>query len=264
MSVDMEDLGGTWGEMPRVTPSVTSSTRSVTPTRRSRASKEVYAKQSTVAADRSVARKDGMVPGVQTVFMKTQGCAHNVSDGEYMAGLLTAHGYTITDVWDENVDVFLFNSCTVKGPSQDSFLNMLAKAKSSGAAVVAAGCVPQGDPDRKDLQDVSIVGARQIHRVVEVVEEAAKGNTVRLLGQRVRPALDLPKIRRNALVEIVPISMGCLNHCTYCKTKHARGDLVSYLPDAITGRVREVINEVDPLSPFAFAGSALFPCDGCC
>eukprot|EP00290_Baffinella_frigidus_P009993 CAMPEP_0180155862 /NCGR_PEP_ID=MMETSP0986-20121125/25153_1 /TAXON_ID=697907 /ORGANISM="non described non described, Strain CCMP2293" /LENGTH=590 /DNA_ID=CAMNT_0022104781 /DNA_START=101 /DNA_END=1870 /DNA_ORIENTATION=- len=246
MVLDMEDMGGVWGEAPRMSPSVTSSTRSVTPTRRSRPSKEVYAKQSTVSAadtDRISASKDGIVPGVQTVYMKTQGCAHNVSDGEYMAGLLAAHGYTITQVWDENVDVFLFNSCTVKGPSQDSFLNMVAKAKSSGAAVVAAGCVPQGDPDRKELQDLSVVGARQIHRVVEVVEEAAKGNVVRLLGQRVRPALDLPKIRRNALVEIVPISMGCLNHCTYCKTKHARGDLVSYLPEAIVARVQDVIKE---------------------
>lgn len=60
--------------------------------------------------------------------------------------LLAAHGYKITDQWSEDVDVFLFNSCTVKGPSQDSFLNMVAKAKSSGAAVVVAGCVPQGQP----------------------------------------------------------------------------------------------------------------------
>ena len=81
---DMEDMGSVWGESPRISPSVTSSTRSVTPTRRSRPSKEVYAKQSTVSADRSIAVKDGMVPGVQTVFMKTAGCAHNVSDGEYM------------------------------------------------------------------------------------------------------------------------------------------------------------------------------------
>lgn len=63
------------------------------------------------------------------------------------------------------------------------------------------------------MDGLSIVGVQQIHRVVEVVEEAVKGHAVRLLGQGVRPALDLPKIRRNALIEIVPISMGCLNRC---------------------------------------------------
>jgi hypothetical protein len=40
--------------------------------------------------------------------------------------------------------------------------------------------------------------------------------------------LILPKVRRNPLVEIIPINSGCLNHCTYCKTKHARGALASY------------------------------------
>ena len=78
---------------------------------------------------------------------------------------------------------------------------------------------------------------------MEVVEESLKGNVVRLLGQRVQPALDLPKIRRNALVEIVPISVGCLNNCTYCKTKHARGDLGSYGPEAIVARVEQVGGE---------------------
>lgn len=40
--------------------------------------------------------------------------------------------------------------------------------------------------------------------------------------------LALPKIRKNPLIEIIPISTGCLNHCTYCKTKLARGELASY------------------------------------
>ncbi len=72
------------------------STRSVTPPRRSRPAPEVYAKQTTVLTDVQPRRKvetldDGvsgatMLPGTQTVFIKTQGCAHNVSDGEYMAG----------------------------------------------------------------------------------------------------------------------------------------------------------------------------------
>ena len=79
------------------------------------------------------------VPGTQTVFLKTQGCSHNVSDGEYMAGLLASYGYNITQEWSDDVDVFLFNSCTVKGPSQDSFLNMVSKAKESGKVFRVGG-----------------------------------------------------------------------------------------------------------------------------
>lgn len=41
-------------------------------------------------------------------------------------------------------------------------------------------------------------------------------------------SLLLPKVRRNPLIEIISINTGCLNQCTYCKTKHARGQLGSY------------------------------------
>ncbi len=43
-----------------------------------------------------VAVGDSFIPGTQSVYLKTWGCSHNNSDGEYMAGLLGASGYTIT------------------------------------------------------------------------------------------------------------------------------------------------------------------------
>ena len=33
------------------------------------------------------------VPGTESVWVKTFGCSHNYSDGEYMAGQLQAYGY---------------------------------------------------------------------------------------------------------------------------------------------------------------------------
>mmetsp|Transcript_4502 Transcript_4502/g.3718 ORF Transcript_4502/g.3718 Transcript_4502/m.3718 type:complete len:82 (-) Transcript_4502:1143-1388(-) len=80
----------------------------------------------------------------------------------------------------------------------------------------------------KEIEDVSVVGVTQIDRIVEVVEETLKGNRVRLVGKKELPTLDLPKIRKNKFVEIVPINTGCLGSCTYCKTRHARGKLGSY------------------------------------
>ena len=55
-------------------------------------------------------------------------------------------------------------------------------------------------------------------------------------------ALSLPKIRKNNLIEIIPINTGCLNQCTYCKTKHARGDLRSYPIEEIVDRLKQVID----------------------
>ena len=40
-------------------------------------------------------RCDSFIPGTHSVYVKTWGCTHNTSDGEYMAGLLASKGYTI-------------------------------------------------------------------------------------------------------------------------------------------------------------------------
>lgn len=55
--------------------------------------------------------------------------------------------------------------------------------------------------------------------------------------------LDLPKIRKNQFIEIIPLSTGCLGSCTYCKTRHARGKLGSYAPQAIVDRAKLAIEE---------------------
>ena len=39
---------------------------------------------------------ESFIPGTQSIYIKTWGCSHNNSDGEYMAGLLASNGYTIT------------------------------------------------------------------------------------------------------------------------------------------------------------------------
>ncbi len=56
------------------------------------------------------------LPGKARVYVKTYGCSHNISDSEYMAGLLEEYGYTLVEKVDE-ADAFLINSCTVKNPS---------------------------------------------------------------------------------------------------------------------------------------------------
>ena len=91
--------------------------------------------------------------------------------------------------------------------------------------------------------DLSTLGVTQIDRVVEVVQETLKGNKVQLLEKKELPSLDLPKIRKNKEIEIIPINTGCLGACTYCKTVFARGRLGSYTIEALSNRLRNVIGE---------------------
>ncbi|KAM4633828.1 threonylcarbamoyladenosine tRNA methylthiotransferase [Polymixia lowei] len=157
---------------------------------------------------------DSLIPGTQTIWMRTWGCSHNNSDGEYMAGQLAASGYKMTDDPSE-ADLWLLNSCTVKNPAEDHFRNSIKKAQEQQKKVVVAGCVPQAQPRMDYLKGLSIIGVQQIDRVVEVVDEAVKGHSVRLLGQKKDgrrrlggARLDLPKIRKNPLIEIISINTG--------------------------------------------------------
>ncbi|XP_078271018.1 threonylcarbamoyladenosine tRNA methylthiotransferase isoform X2 [Rhinoraja longicauda] len=192
---------------------------------------------------------DSVIPGTQTIWVKTWGCSHNNSDGEYMAGQLAAYGYKITEN-PSSADLWLLNSCTVKNPAEDHFRNSIKKAQEQDKKVVVAGCVPQAQPRMDYLKGLSIIGVQQIDRVVEVVEEAIKGHSVRLLGQKKEKGkrlggarLDLPKIRKNPLIEIISINTGCLNACTYCKTKHARGELASYSVEELVDRAIQSFQE---------------------
>ena len=74
-----------------------------------------------------------------------------------------------------SADLWLLNSCTVKGPSEDALLNAVRRGCELGRRVVVAGCVPQGQRDHPQLVGVSVVGVQQIDRVVEVVEETLQG-----------------------------------------------------------------------------------------
>lgn len=209
---------------------------------------------STCLTSRSSSNKDtdqsgSNIPGLGRVYVRTWGCAHNSSDSEYMAGQLASYGYDIVDKKEE-ADLWLLNSCTVKSPAEHHLRNEINSAFDLGKKVVVAGCVSQGAPRSEFLAGLSIVGVQQIDRVVEVVEETLRGNSVRLLATKKMgkkrlggASLQLPKIRRNPLIEIISINTGCLNQCTYCKTKHARGELASYSIEELVARAEQSFEE---------------------
>lgn len=48
-------------------------------------------------------------------------------------------------------------------------------------------------------------------------------------------------MRKNKFVEILPINVGCLGACTYCKTKHARGHIGSYTVDSLVSSATSIL-----------------------
>jgi len=178
------------------------------------------------------------------VHFITQGCSANVADSEVMQGL-AKEKYELVDS-PEEADIVVYNTCTVKNKTESTFKRNLVKLKQMNKKVILAGCIPQGQP--RDFQDYSRIGTYQIKNINKVIDETQKGNVISHLERVDEGRLNLPKVRKNKFVEIVPILQGCLNSCTFCKTKHARGNANSYqikdIVRHISSSVKEGVKEI--------------------
>jgi len=180
------------------------------------------------------------------IYFKTYGCALNKSDSELMAGLLKQVKFEIVNNI-EDAFLIIINTCTVKGPTETKFFNYLEKLKEKYPykKVIITGCIPQTDPEK--LADYPLLGTSQITNIVQLVEETIHENPIAMLTKEELPRLNLPKIRKNPVVEIIPICEGCLGDpCSYCKVKSARGNLRSYPREEIIKQAKNAVQENIP------------------
>lgn len=169
----------------------------------------------------------------------TFGCTLNVSDSEMMMGLLNEAGYLIVDELSD-ANLVVVNGCTVKHLAEKKFFKAVQNVVDLGKKVVLAGCVVQAEQKyvEEQFKDYSVIGTKQLDKIVYIVEETLAGNVVQMLKWDKNERLNVPVVRRNPIVGIVPISEGCLGECTYCKSRLARGALISYNLDSIVTQVK--------------------------
>ena len=130
------------------------------------------------------------------VFLEVFGCSHANSDGEYLGGQLVRAGYRLVERMEEST-VCVIYGCTVKNPSEDSFLNAVERGHRMGKKVVGCGCVVQADPENVRIPNgVALVGVRGLGRIVEVVEKLEAGEALRLVP---RVAVRLSKAERRKM-----------------------------------------------------------------
>jgi len=174
------------------------------------------------------------------VFIKSFGCSTNLADGEALAGCLAEAGYKLVGTF-EAADVIICNTCAVKGPTENRMIEILKRVPSDKKLIVS-GCLPLINFERlrKEVRFDGIVGPAVGNRVIDVVRRVLNGEQVVALEGAVnaKPSLDLPRLRLNSVVGIVPINYGCLGSCAYCCVVFARGSLRSYSIQEIVERVR--------------------------
>jgi threonylcarbamoyladenosine tRNA methylthiotransferase CDKAL1 len=174
------------------------------------------------------------------IYTFAAGCSTNFSDMEVMEGLLKKAGFELTKE-KEKADLFLLAGCNVKGPSENSFFRKLKSLKKYNKPFVIAGCIPQAFPEK--FQEYSVVGTSQINNIAKVVNQTLNQNTIKILEKEDNCLLNLPKVRKNKIIEIVPICKGCLGNCNYCVVKLSRGNLISYSEETIIKHIKESLKQ---------------------
>ncbi|KKP92475.1 MAG: MiaB-like protein tRNA modifying enzyme [Parcubacteria group bacterium GW2011_GWA1_36_12] len=144
------------------------------------------------------------------VYIKTWGCQANIADSEQMAGILKEKGYDLVDSEDE-AEYIIANTCAVKNKTQSKILDYIKKNKNK--KIFVGGCLT---------------------KTIDIKDHFSSSKEHRILS---------PIIRKDEEVGIVAIGEGCLNSCTFCATKLARGSLRSYRIGEVKRNVEFSINQ---------------------
>jgi threonylcarbamoyladenosine tRNA methylthiotransferase CDKAL1 len=178
--------------------------------------------------------------GVMHVLVKNYGCSANLADGEVLAGCLAKAGYELAASVSE-ADVAIYNTCAVKGPTENRIIETLRRVPPD-KKVIVAGCLPLINFERlrREVRFDGAVGPAAGKRIVDVVRRVLGGEKVVALKAALdaKPELSLPRLKSNPVISVIPVSYGCLGACAYCCVVFARGRLRSYTIKDVTERVR--------------------------
>ncbi len=173
------------------------------------------------------------------VFIKNFGCSANTAEGEVLAGCLSQAGFQLA-ASESEADLLIYNTCAVKGPTENRIINAMKQAP-KGKKLIVAGCLPAISFDRlqREVRFDGAVGPSVGTEIVNIVSRVLSGEKVLDLSNLNRkPDLDLPRIKSNPIISIVPVNYGCLGSCSYCCVVSARGHLRSYSINQILQRVK--------------------------
>ncbi|UTW02969.1 tRNA (N6-isopentenyl adenosine(37)-C2)-methylthiotransferase MiaB [Amphritea atlantica] len=184
------------------------------------------------------------------LFIKTHGCQMNEYDSSRMADLLgESHELELTDNQDE-ADVLLLNTCSIREKAQEKVFHQLGrwrklKAKNPDLKIGVGGCVAsqEGDAILKRAPYVDMIfGPQTLHRLPEMIDLTNAGNQKKGIVDISFPEIEkfdhLPAPRVEGAEAFVSVMEGCSKYCTFCVVPYTRGEEVSRpLDDIITEAV---------------------------
>jgi tRNA-2-methylthio-N6-dimethylallyladenosine synthase len=193
---------------------------------------------------------------VKRYHVTTFGCQMNAHDSERIKGMLESLGLGEAVAQDE-ADVIVFNTCTVREKPDQRFAAHLAQAAALKRAnpekvIAVGGCYAEAQRERifelYPCVDVAF-GPGSIPHLADWVGAGGFGIPRSKFGLETRSfAGHLPRHGERRFQAWVQISMGCNSVCSYCIVPAVRGREQSRRPGDIlaevTGLAREGVREV--------------------
>jgi tRNA-2-methylthio-N6-dimethylallyladenosine synthase len=171
------------------------------------------------------------------LYIKTHGCQMNEYDSGKMADVLAAsHDMELTDREDE-ADVILINTCSIREKAQEKVFSQLGRSKQlkkNNPAVVigVGGCVAsqegQAIIDRAPIVDM-VFGPQTLHRLPTMLDSVRRdGSTsVDVSFPEVEKFDNLPEPGTQGPTAFVSVMEGCSKYCTFCVVPYTRGEEIS-------------------------------------
>jgi tRNA-2-methylthio-N6-dimethylallyladenosine synthase len=188
---------------------------------------------------------------VKRYHVTTFGCQMNAHDSERIKGMLEELGLGEAPAQDE-ADVIVFNTCTIREKPDQRFAAHLAQAKALKArdpakVIAVGGCYAEAQRERLfDLYpyvDVAF-GPGSIPHLGEWIGAGGLGVERGSFGLEEREfAGELPMHRERRFQAWVQISMGCNSKCSYCIVPSVRGREQSRRPGEILAEIERLARE---------------------
>ncbi len=182
---------------------------------------------------------------MKKAYVEVYGCAFAQAEGEIIRGILKRNEYELLEN-EKEADLIVIVTCQVKETTENKILYRLKELteKYPKKKIIAYGCLPQAYPDKvkRISNKISLVGNFSLDLFPEILRKVEAGEVVEYLEVRKSEKLGLPRVLKNSVIGIVPVSEGCLSNCSYCSTKFSRGRLYSYPEEKIIQEVKTLLH----------------------
>ena len=197
---------------------------------------------------------------VVKVYVETFGCTLNRFDTQTMVSYILEEGYKLSND-PQDSDVIVLNTCGVKKQTEDKIISYINKLRREvdGQPIIVTGCLPLINYRRlrNECRLDAVLGPSPGKYIVEAIRYVLNGEYYEKLKM---DEVSVPLSLENKVSTPIAVSFGCLDNCSFCGTKNARGsvkslpieDVVKLVKKAIDGGSKEILLTSVDLGAYGF------------